>query len=235
MLDSPSVTMRAALLPFSLALAACSGMPPDTLPSLERGQVVAGVNLAFDLATPKSPDVAGWFGAGVGAGVDLAVGFDVPLGLMVGGPRTVGALGSPRPPGLALRKTWPNGVGVGVGSSTRIDFSAPDSLGPGTVSSAGPFVTVGPPPRAGDGGLGAGRVTALLGYGWRDRANEEGPRRGIVVQASGQVGGLVAHDDTVRVAVVARAQGGAFLFPRPAPLHGPALGLGVQSVQRPGL
>lgn len=218
----------------ALGLSACSGLPPETLVPLERGQAVAGLNVAVDLGEVRRPDVAGWFGVGVGGGVDVAVGVDVPLALMVGG---LGAVNLDRHgmlPGLAIRKTWASGVGVGVGTSTRMDFSVPDSLGPGALSTAGAFVTVGPRPGSWDGGAGSGgRATVSIGYAARRWSDEV--RHALAAHVSAQSGGVVWADDTTAAVVGPRAQVGAVLLPRLAPLHGPTVGLTVQAVDLPDL
>ena len=216
----------------ALGLSAYSGLPPETLVPLERGQTVVGLNVAVDLGEVRRPDVAGWFGVGLGGGIDAAVGLDVPLALVFGGLRAAELDRHGLLPGLAVRKTWASGVGVGVGMSTRMDFSVLDSLGPGRLSTAGAFVTAGPRPGSWDGDRwSGGRATASVGYVELEHGGVV--RRGLAAHVSAQSGAVMASDDTTAVLVGPRAQAGVLLLPRLAVLHGPTVGLTAQVTELP--
>ncbi|HEX8387243.1 MAG TPA: hypothetical protein VF576_13715 [Rubricoccaceae bacterium] len=227
--------MRPLALALAATLSACSGLPPDTLVPLGGGEVVSGVNVAVDLGALRRPDLAAWIGVGLGRGVDVAFGFDLPLLLISAGPANSAALLFGRPPGMAVRKTWPSGVGVGLGASTRLDATAVDSSGRSlaSLSTVGPFVTVGP--RSGAGGV--ARVTAQVVYARTQRDAGQGVpvAHALAVQVGAQAGPRVALDDTSAVFVAGRAQAGLVLFPTRGLtlLHGPTVGLTVQSVSRP--
>lgn len=227
--------MRLVLAVTAALLAGCSGLPPDTLLPLSRGDIAVGVHVGTDLTALKRPDVSMWVGAGLGRGVDVGVGIDAILGLLAGGPDAFG-LFAMQPPGLVVRKTWPSGVGVGIGTSTRLDFSRHDSLGPGSVSTAGALVTVGPRPGSWDGGpLSAARATAFVGLAAaRTEFGRGSPAtRGLAVLGSIQAGRYVADDDTVGVFAGGRVQTGVLVFSRRVRLDGPTLGAFVQTVTLP--
>jgi hypothetical protein len=231
----PPTRAALALCIAALAFSSCSGLPPDTLVPLERGQAAMGLNVAVDLRELRRPDVAGWFGIGLGEGVDVGIGLDVPLGLLAFGPRVGYPLGRGSLPGLVLRKTWANGVGVGVGTSTRTDFSLPDSLGLVALTTAGPFVTIGPRPGSWDDGQGArGRVTAYVGYA-QVRTDRSIAASGLAAHVGAQLGTYVSSSDSSLTFAAVRAQSGVVLLPRPALLHGPTVGATFQDVQFPGL
>ena len=223
------------VLAAAVLLAGCSGLPPDSLLPLARGDVAGGAHVGVDLARLKRPDVSAWVGVGLGRGVDVGVGADAIFGLMTTGPYAF-PLFARQPPGLVVRKTWASGLGLGVGTSTQLDVSPPDSLGPAVLSTVGAIVTVGRRPGSWTGGpVGAARATAFVGLGaLRPGWGREVPTtRGLAVLGSVQAGRFIADDDTVAVFAGGRVQAGAFAAPRPAVLTGPTVGPFFQSVTLP--
>ena len=225
----------------ALGLAACSGLPPEAPFPLERGEVAVGGTVTVDLSTLASPDASVWVGTGLGDDVDVSAGFGGGL-FLVGGPAVLGVLAEGMLPEVALRKTFDNGVSVGIGTATRLDateISRPpiDSLGTyGPLiaqTTVGPFVSVG---TSRDAPVVA-RATLHAGYSAvrpvltaaRDAPTEPRAREGsgLSVHVSGLLGGRLVERDTLTVTAALRAQGGALLAPRPRPLLGPGLGLTV--------
>lgn len=51
--------MRSLIVLLTASLAACSGLPPETLPLLQGGEAVTGVTIAFDMH--DSPNPSGTF------------------------------------------------------------------------------------------------------------------------------------------------------------------------------
>lgn len=228
--------MRLVLALTTVLLAGCSGLPPDTLMPLGRGDVAAGVHMGTDLTNLRHPDVSAWVGVGVGRGVDVGVGVDAMFALLAGGLDAFD-LFARQPPGLVVRKTWASGIGVGLGTSTRIDLSRADSLAPTSVSTAGALVTLGPRPGSWDGRpRGAARATAFVGVATAHTdVGRSVPRaHGLALLGSLQAGRTVARDDTVGVFAGGRIQAGMLAFPRRVRLDGPTAGAFVQTVTLPG-
>lgn len=183
--------------------------------------------LAVDLDGRHNPDLSLWASLGLGRGVDASLGLDVPAGLMIGGPWMLGAPAGGVFPGLAVRKTFDTGMGVGVGSSTRLLFLPADSSAAiPRVSTAGLFVTVATPA----GQAMQGRATMHIGYAEVRRPNAATTTRGLAVHVAGQGGPVMALGDTARVVAGARAHAGTFVWPQRGRVHGPAVGLTVQAV-----
>lgn len=223
--QAPSAT-RLALVALAL-LAGCSGLPPETLTPLQGGETAVGITVAADLGRLTSPEVGGWFGLGLGRGVDAAIGFDIPLGFVFAGPYAVRAPTLGMLPGLSLRKSFDNGLGVGIGSSSRHLFSARDTTGSiPHVATAGVFVTTVSPS---DQTL-LGRATLHVGYAEVIEPNALVARRGLAVHAAGQAGVGIAMADTARAVVALRAQAGMFVWPGRGRVQGPSLGLTGQIV-----
>ena len=218
--------MRLLLLVAAASLTACSGLPPETLPALKGGEVVTGVTLAFDMQNRLNPDVGAWFGAGLGHGVDASIGVDLPAMLVISGPAAAGFPLLGIPPGLSVRKTFENGLGVGVGSGSRFLFTAGrDSSHAIThLSTAGVFVTT----ASREDRMVQGRATLHVGYAQVRRPNTAATERGLAVHVAGQAGPSMALGDTARVLVPIRIQGGAFVWPRRSVVQGPTFGLGAQ-------
>ena len=216
--------MRPLLL-LAVAVAGCSGLPPDTLVPLQGGEGAAGLTLAVDLDGAPNPDVNVWVAAGLGGGVDAALGVDVPLALMIAGPRAVALPLTGAFPGIAVRKTFDNGLGIGVGSASRLLFIPGDSSGVVPhVSTLGAFVTAATPR---DQTM-QGRATLHLGYAEVRRPNASTTQRGLAVHLAGQGGPAIAMADTARAVLAVRAHAGAFVWPQRGRVQGPTLGLTAQ-------
>ena len=209
-----------------LALAACSGLPPETLTPLQGGEGVAGATVAVDLGQILSPEVSVWFGFGLGRGVDVAVGVDAPIALLMGAPGSVTLPLRGYPPGLMLRKSFDGGWGVGVGSGTRLLFPPDSAVGLAHLATAGAFVTVASPPDE----TALGRATLHVGYAEVRRPNAGPTLRGLAVHVGGQGGVGIAMADTARAVVAARATAGAFVWPRRSVVLGPTVGVTGQIV-----
>lgn len=216
-----------AILLTAVLFSGCSGVPPETLIPLQGGETAGGLTLGVDLNGKPNPDIGMWFSGGLGRGVDASVGVDVPLGLMVGGPRMVVAPLRGLFPGLSLRKTFDSGVGVGIGSGSRFLFVPSDSSGSVPhVSTAGVFVTTATPT---DQTM-QGRATLHLGYAQIRRPNTLATQRGLALHGVGTGGPAIAMADTARAILAVRVQAGAFIWPRPSLVQGPTLGLTAQMV-----
>ena len=215
----------------AVLLAGCSGLPPETLVPLQGGEAAAGLSLGVDLDGTPNPDVGVWAGVGLGRGVDAAVGLDVPMMLMAGGPAAVGLPGKGALPGLSLRKTFDNGIGVGVGSGSRLLFLPADSSAAiPRVSTAGVFVTTA---TAVDQTL-QGRATLHVGYAEVRRPNAAATRRGLAVHVASQLGPAIAMADTARAVMAVQGRAGAFVWPHRGLVQGPTVGVIGQVVDVSG-
>lgn len=225
MSSAPLVT---CLLVVTLVFAGCSGLPPDTLIPLQGGESVVGVSLGVDLDGRPNPDVSMWLGAGLGRGVDASFGVDIPIALMIGGPRMVAAPAVGFFPGLSVRKTFDNGFGVGLGSGSRFLFIPSDSSSSiPHIGTAGLFVTTATPT---DQTM-QGRATLHVGYAEVRRPNATATQRGLAVHLAGQLGPAIAMADTARAVLAVWGQAGTFVWPQRGLVQGPTLGLTGQVVE----
>ena len=169
-----ATAMRPALLTVLLVLSGCATLPPAPLVPLDRSDLALGISLGGDFET-HTPEVSMWLGAGFGSGVDGAVGLLAPLEF-VKRVREWGEGGRrPLVPPVVLRKTFANGLGVGIGgSSVSGGFDAERDY----ASMAAVFVTAGPQPGAAGP---VGRATLHVGYGV---VHPSGIRRGETVRGT---------------------------------------------------
>lgn len=179
---------RSTMLTALLVLSGCATLPPAPLVPLGRGDVAVGLSLGADLET-RLPELNLWVGAGLGSGVDAAVGLLAPLEFVARvGERSRGGR-RPLVPPVMLRRTFANGVGIGVGGAS---VSGGVEVERDYASMAAVFVTAGPQP----GATGpVGRATLHVGVGvvhpsgvGRDEDVRGSEYRGLAVWGTGEAG-----------------------------------------------
>lgn len=219
--------MRAVLLVLFLGLAACSAVPPEPLVPLRAGEGAVGITADLPVGDrrARTAGVSLWAGVGAGRGVDVAFSIDAPIAAPAELLAVLRGQATFVPPGLAVRKSFPDGLGVGLATASR---SALFSEGGGFGSIAiGPFVTYG---TRGEGAV-AARSTLYLVHEVRETSADR-TRRGLAIYGVGTAAG-VARGDSSRTAAGGRLVVGVSLT-RP---HDPGLAVGplVQAWDAPPL
>ena len=185
--------MRLVLASLAVGLAACSAVPPEPIVPLVAGEVAGGFTLGLPLARPNRSDgLEIWAGVGAGQGIDIAFSIRAPLAL---GNQLIYALRDGErfiPPGVAIRKSFDNGFGIGMGMASNGRFGEP--WVPSQVT-AGPFVTLG---TSGDGLL-AARATAHLVYEIQIANDEQVSRHGLAFYGVASAGGVIRGDSSLAV------------------------------------
>lgn len=182
----PPLLPSGRLAVLAVVLAGCSGLPPEPIAPLRAGEFVVGATLDVPLRHGEG-SLSLWAGVGAGAGVDVAASVDAPFTVFQSFYSL--ASGAPlAPPGLAVRRTFGNGIGVGVGTASVIGVGNAD--GHPNQLTAGPFVTIG---TTDADGLVA-RATGHLVYEARSLGSHPraGVRHGLSVIGVASVGGGLA-------------------------------------------
>ena len=197
--------MRIFVLMLALGLAACSGLPPESTVALATGDVAIGLTADLPVSSRRIGSSV-WAGVGVGSGVDAMFAIDAPfvlIGDLIGGRAKEIPFA---PPGIALRKSFDNGVAVGLGvGSDRSPFENPGHL---YRVMAGPFASVG---SSSDSSLSA-RATLYVMYEAHStrRGERVEKRQGIAAYGIG-TGGLLLHADSSLTVLGARSTVGGWL------------------------
>ncbi|MEM6785593.1 MAG: hypothetical protein AAF624_17875 [Bacteroidota bacterium] len=194
---------------------------------LDEGETGMGVLISADLDTGALRDMSIWVAHGFGNDVDFAWSIDAMMAAVnlmaipiMGGEVPTG------PPGLFLRKSFDNGLGIGLATSSRSAtfcsggcFAYPSS---GPTLMIGPFITYAPVTDAPF----AARLTTYVGYAVVSHptsSTEATSRRGMAMQAEGQLGPAFRTDSTAAIPGV-RATVGYWLWPRRVRMQGTSIG-----------